>query len=174
MHKMPVWFLCVLALVVLLLPATPALAQSSIRTNIRNGDVWTFTSSNFGGFVGIMISWTKKADFDMLVVAELPSGEQVVVCRGLSTQDGFERCHFGQGNSKYLVQITTFSGAKKAKGAIWAMFSNENRTWSRTDGEAGPGLRYLGNIFEPGSDPVLQKLAQRAAEEKEFKAVPQQ
>ncbi len=172
MQKILGRLLCVLAVVAVLMPASPALGQSSLRTTIRDGDVWTLTSAEFGGFVGIMISWIKKADFDLHIEAQGQTS-RFYVCHGLSTQDGFERCHFGQGNTKYYVMIESFSGAKKAKGALWVMFSDESRTWNRTDSGDETGLRYLGNIYEPGDDPVLLDMARREAERSNLKTLPQ-
>ena len=94
--------LCVAAAMAVLIPAAPAIGQSTLRTTIRGGDVWTLTSSGFGGFVGVMISWTKKADFDLFIEAQGSNG-RFIACQGLSTQDGFERCHFGQGNTRYYT-----------------------------------------------------------------------
>ena len=121
----------------------------------------------------MMISWTKKADFDVLVELE-SNGDLFVACRGLSTQDGFERCHFGQGHTKYFLTIDRFSGARKAKGAIWISFTDESRVFTRTEGADTPGLRYLGNIHQPGDDPDLQRLARSAAERPPIKRAAQQ
>ena len=144
-----------MAVLFLTLSSGAAWAQSSRRTNIADGDVWELNTADFGGFVEWVISWSKKADFDILVEGVDGNGDLFVACRGLSTQDGFERCHFGQGNTQYFLTISSFSGAKKAKGALWISKTDESIT--RVAGD-GIQLRYVGNLNEPSDDPALQRL----------------
>ena len=169
MQKLLGRLLCVLVLAAVLMPAPPALAQHVLRTNIKAGDVYTVSFDELGGFIDVMISWIKKADLDLLVEAMGPSG-LFDACLGLSTQDGVERCHFGQGNTMYYITILHFSGVKKSKGTIWVSKTDQAYSWNRTGSGNESGLRYLGNIDEPGDDPVLQEMARRAAERPHHKA----
>jgi hypothetical protein len=153
-------------LVVSLLAAGPALAQSSKRVTVRDGDVWTITDNDLGGFAEMLISWTKRADFDILVEAEV-DGEVFATCAGQSYQDGFERCAFGQGAMLYYLTIYSYSGASRSKGAIWISFTDETRKFSRS---GAPGaLAYRGNVNSPGDDTVLRQIAEHVAGQKRLK-----
>lgn len=146
-----------LVLIVMALSPVDAQSQSTRRTNIRAGDVWTLETAGFGGFVEWMISWTKKADFDLLVEASADDGETFfAVCRGQSTQDGFERCHHGQGQTIFATTIIGFSGAKKAKGALWVSVTDERIGSARSAGGAEP--KYRGNIYDETDDPLLLRI----------------
>ena len=117
----------------------------------------------------MIIAWIKKADFDILIEAEVDN-DTFVVCRGQSYQEAFERCAFGQGASTYYMTIYQFSGARSSKGGIWISFTDETRRFNRAGVAGDFALTYYGNIGQPGDDPVLAQLAEDVEEQKRLKS----
>ena len=95
-----------------------ASAQSSVRAVIADGDVYELTDNDFGGYVEIMLSWSKRADFDIVVEAVGPDGSVFDVCIGLSTQEAFERCAFGQGNTAIVAGVPSMTGAPRRRSSV--------------------------------------------------------
>ena len=146
-------------LVVVLVTTDSAAAQSGIRTVIRDGDVYAYQPTGFG-FLSWVIAWTRKADFDILVEG-ITNGEIFTTCSGQSFDTAFELCEHGLGADSYLMTIFAFEGARSARGSLLIQESVAEKPF-RTTRRAEKSIRYIGNIHDSTSDPLLLDARRRS------------
>lgn len=161
--------LLALSALLVLVTTTSAGAQSGVREQIRDGDVYSYQPVGFG-FMRWLVAWTRHADFDILVEG-ITDGQIFTTCAGQSFDTAFEVCEHGLGADSYLMTIFSLDGATSAKGSLMIQESvpDDNFRGARRQVQ-GKGLVYLGNLHDSTSDPVLLEARGRAEERRRTKA----
>ncbi len=165
--------LLAISVLVVVVSAASAGAQSGVRREIRDGDVYSYQPIGFG-FMRWQVAWTKNADFDILIEG-ITDGQIFTTCSGQSFDTAFELCEHGLGADSYLMTIFSLDGATSAKGSLMIQESvpEDNFRGARRKSKGKrKGLHYVGNIYDSTSDPLLLEARSRAEARRQVKVRP--